>query len=147
MVGDFFTGTLGFFDNTGGGVDLRSSKFSKLLRNSEFVLSIFLRAGFSTDDGGVSIVTVRCSNDSRWAATLPAIIPVSLSESFEPKLSFRCEFVVDVLLDDLLLISTLDDNGGRSGFCEAVDDSFMIAGRKNFQTLFLIFQFEIICMQ
>lgn len=70
---------------------------------------------------------------------MPAIIPVSFRESFEPKLSFRCEFVVvveeadddvNVLFGDLLLISIFDDNGGRSGLFDADDVSFTVAKRK-----------------
>lgn len=38
------------------------------------------------------------------------MMPESFSESFEPKLSLRFD-------DDLLLISTFDVAGGRSGRC------------------------------
>lgn len=52
-VGDFFTGTTGFFVNTGGGVPLDfSSRFSRLFRKSVVFVSNDLGDGFSTLTAG-----------------------------------------------------------------------------------------------
>lgn len=91
-------------------MDLLSSKLSKLLRSSdEFFASILLRLSRSA---GV-VVSSLLSNDFRYAATFPVIIPESFNESFEPKLSARLLLWLLLLL--LLFISNLVVDGGRSG--------------------------------
>lgn len=108
-VGDFFIGTTGFFVSTGGGVDLRSSRLSRLLRISAVVfVSMLLRL-----EG--MVVSNLLSNDFRYAATFPVIMPESLRESFDPKLSIRLPLVLLLLVLLLLLICNFVVDEGRSG--------------------------------
>lgn len=88
----------------GGGVDFRSSKFSKLLRISavDFV-SISVRRVVAC-----CVSLHLFSNDFRYAATLPAVMPVSFNESLEPNPSI-------FLLFELLFINSFVVDGGRSG--------------------------------
>lgn len=110
--GDFLIGTVGFFVNTGGGVDvfLLSSRFSRLFLISDGVLlasvitSDFL-GGFSIEPPSNDFV----SSERRCAATLPKIPLLrsalmelfSFNESFDPKLFLRYDDdVVMVVFDD-----------------------------------------------
>lgn len=109
--GDFLIGTVGFFVNTGGGVDvfLPSSRFSKLFLISAGVLF----ASVITSDflGGFSIEfsCVFVSSERLCAATLPKMPLLrstlaelfSFNESFDPKLFLRYDDdVVMVAFDD-----------------------------------------------
>jgi hypothetical protein len=109
--GDFLIGTVGFFVNTGGGVEvfLPSSRFSRLFLISDGVL---LASVFTSDFlGGFSITPSSdfVSSERRCAATLPKIPLLrsaltelfSFNESFDPKLFLRYDDdVVMVVFDD-----------------------------------------------